>query len=133
VKTVLLWLWQAPQHLAALMLWGVLRLFKRLAKPYASPLHPNEIIVVWVSHFGLSLGEYIFVGIKDIEGKTIQHETGHTLQSRKLGPLYLPIVGLPSVCRNIYDRVAHKGSAWYYGGWPENDADKRAGVVRAFG
>jgi hypothetical protein len=130
MKKALLWLWQLPQHIAALIFWCALFLTGQLAKPYASPLHPNEIIVVWLPHFGLSLREYIFIGVKDIEGKTIAHEKGHTYQSHFLGPLYLLVVGLPSITRNIYSRIKHKDSKWYYSAWPENNADKLGGVVR---
>jgi hypothetical protein len=125
----LLWVWQAPQHLLALLIWGVLRLSGWLAKPYSSPFR-KEITVVWVEHFGLSLGDYIFVGTKNLEGKTIPHENGHTIQSRYLGPLYLIIIGLPSLIGNIYSRIYHKDSAWYYSQPWESWADRLGGVVR---
>jgi hypothetical protein len=119
MKTVLLWLWQAPQHIMALLLWGVLWLFGWLAKPYASPLCSAVIIITSVPHFGLSLGEYVFIGAKDLVGKTIAHEHGHTIQSRCLGPLYIIVVGLLSICRNIYSRIKHKNATWYYSCFPE--------------
>jgi len=45
---------------------------------------------------GVSLGNYIFTG-QSPEQSLLEHEYGHTKQSRVLGPLYLPLVGLPSV------------------------------------
>jgi hypothetical protein len=67
----------------------------------------------------------------------VKHELGHSFQSKDLGWLYLSVVGIPSVLRNVWNKLAHKRwtekerSNWYYSSWPENDADKRGGVVRA--
>jgi hypothetical protein len=83
-----------------------------------------------MNHFGLSLGEYIFIGTGNFGGTTTLHETGHTRQSRLLGPLYLLLIGLPSLIGNIYNRIYHKGSAWYYKQPWEAWADKLGGVVR---
>jgi hypothetical protein len=62
------------------------------------------------------------------------HEYGHTFQSRWLGPLYLPVVGVPSVLRNVY-AVAYReitGERWrgYFDGFPERWADELGGVDR---
>jgi hypothetical protein len=64
-----------------------------------------------------------------------QHERGHAVQSRRLGPMYLPLVGLASVTR-VGFAAAHKaltGRRWagYYDGWPEREADLLGGVDRA--
>lgn len=48
---------------------------------------------------GVSLGLFIFVSDNENSGfseKASVHEFGHTIQSAILGPLYLPLVGLPS-------------------------------------
>lgn len=45
---------------------------------------------------GISLGKYIIVSQWATQ-KTIMHEYGHCLQSKILGPLYLLVVGLPSI------------------------------------
>ena len=88
---------------------------------------------------GVSLGDYIILDTFYI-GKTVEniilHEHGHQLQSKKLGWLYPPLVGLPSICRNVWDRLIHKKwtkerrTKWYYSGYPERWADKLGGVVR---
>ena len=130
LKKALLYIWQLPQHLLALIVYGVLTVTRMRMKPHSSPLRPEELAVLSIPSFGLSLGEYIFVGYKSLEGQTIQHEKGHSIQSQWLGPLYLLIVGLPSLMRNIYNRIKHKGSVWYYGGFPEKWADRLGGVVR---
>jgi len=67
----------------------------------------------------------------------VAHELGHTKQSRLLGPLYLPVVGLPSISRAAYALVHREvtGKQWtgYYEGYPENWADRLGGVCRERG
>lgn len=84
--------------------------------------------------WGVSLGKYIIIVRPSLT--TLKHERGHRVQSRKLGPLYLFTVGIVSITRNIWDRLFHKKwcmydrLSWYYGAWPENEADKLGGVKR---
>ena len=60
------------------------------------------------------------------------HEYGHSIQSRLLGPLYLPLIGIPSVMRALYAiwYRRHHGHGWhgFYDGFPESWADRLAGV-----
>lgn len=84
--------------------------------------------------WGVSLGKYI-ICVRP-SATTIKHERGHRVQSRKLGVLYLFTVGIVSITRNIWDRLFHKKwsmydrLSWYYGSWPENEADELGGVKR---
>ena len=140
IKAAPLWLWQLPQHLAALVLWGILRLAGRVVSVDRNSFFMGNIdtlILIKPPGFGVSLGQYIFVpeGCPD---KTKRHEHGHSIQSRRLGPLYLIIVGIPSaVFNNLQDRLFHKSwptqkrQEWYYSRWPEKQADRLGGVVRA--
>ena len=88
---------------------------------------------------GVSLGDYIiFADYKYADDNSVKHEFGHQKQSFYLGPLYLVVVGVPSVVRNVYDRFAH-GSwnnkeriIWSYGGYPEKWADKLGNVQRKY-
>ena len=80
---------------------------------------------------GISLGSYIiFDGRIEISETDVLHEYGHQLQSRMLGPLYLLIVGIPSLIGNIYSRIKKKDEKWYYSRFPENWADRLGGVNR---
>ena len=51
-----------------------------------------------------------------------------------LGPLYLPLVGVPSVSRVInsvaYHHLKRKPWTGYYKGYPEDWADRLGGVER---
>ena len=68
-------------------------------------------------------------------GTLADHEHQHTIQGEHLGPLYLPLVGLPSVLRVVYAAMyrARTGRRWsrYYDGWPENSADRLGGADRS--
>jgi len=69
--------------------------------------------------------------------KEIPHEGGHCLQSRMLGWLYLPIVGIASGLNNLKSRKnpyvsmsEDEREKWYYNFYPEKWADKLGGVER---
>ena len=86
---------------------------------------------------GVSLGKYIvFSGFYQTNKTAVSHEYGHQRQSLHLGWLYLILIGLPSFCGNIWDRLAHKKWSrrkrieWYYKQPWEQWADKIGGVER---
>lgn len=94
--------------------------------------------IYWLEGFngGISLGDYILI---DETWKNVpfikEHEYGHTLQSYRLGFFYLFIVGIPSITMNIISQFNKKFGDGeyaknYYNRWPENEADRLAGVDR---
>lgn len=134
----LLWTWQLPQHLLGLLLI----LFSRAKKDEI------EGIQYWrapkLFNAGISLGNYIIMDETYHKRPKylvvmLKHERGHSKQSKYLGPLYLIVVGLFSITRNIWQRVFHKTPgthrewvkemSWYYNGYPENWANKLAGIT----
>ena len=68
----------------------------------------GAVVTVYPLYFSLSLGPFIFLTDKlprdrrghvpqeEIGRRLLVHEYGHTVQSLLLGPLYLPLAGLPS-------------------------------------
>ena len=87
----------------------------------------------------VSLGQVVFwtrVSSRYFEHSelTRAHELGHAEQSRVLGPLYLPLVGVPSVARAVFALVVREltGRRWggYFDGWPERQADAHGGIGR---
>lgn len=59
------------------------------------------------------------------------HEKGHRQQSKWLGPLYLIVIGLPSLVWNILRKcIKSLGKMDYYSFYPERWADKIAGIKR---
>jgi hypothetical protein len=71
----------------------------------------------------ISLGLHVITNSKDT--KTLDHEYGHTVQSERWGPLYLPVIGVKSLLEVWFDN-----DGYYYDDWPENEADKLGGVIR---
>lgn len=113
------WFWQLPQNIIGLIATLIFRgVYSKTDKVYYT-----------LSNIGVSLGCYIIVN-KYCNLNVIKHEKGHQKQSLILGPLYLIIIGLPSACGNIIDRVFHKKwsrharVAWYYSlpweAWADN-------------
>ena len=101
LKLGLLALWQLPQNLA-----GVAVLL--LSRPARATIEvKNAVVFVKVRKFAVTLGQFVFWTDQDLVmvptlHDNQQHEYGHTVQSRWLGPMYLPVVGLPSLLRNAY-------------------------------
>ena len=129
MRKILLWIWQLPQNLLGYFLIKIL-------KAHTEIIGNDRIYYAPMFDAGVSLGSYI---ILDEAWKyvsehslliTIFHEQGHQKQSKILGPLYLVVVGIPSVLGNIWARIKHKNSDWYYSRYPENWADKLGGVKR---
>lgn len=126
----LLWIWQLPQNLAG---W----IYSRFAKQV---IEYEGITIYYAPCFnaGVTLGQYIILdpvwknASYNYLLQTVKHEYGHTKQSKYLGLLYLLLVGIPSVTRNILNRINNKkfNSKWYYSGYPEKWADKLGGVKR---
>ena len=90
----------------------------------------------WFSNIfsGTSLGYYILLPMGRDE-VTVAHEYGHCLQSAKWGPLYITVIGLPSVCNNLRGRKLYPSMTFdkvqedYYNRYPEKEADQLGGVV----
>lgn len=100
MRNILLYIWQLPQNLVGLVVLAWLSLRKRVSTK-VSPDWAKGATLYYTEGFkgGLSLGRYIFLDARFIhhDGLTELHEYGHTRQSKMLGPLYLIVVGLPSV------------------------------------
>ena len=123
LKNILLWIWQFPQHIVGLL---ILLFIKGESK------HKFDgITYYYYDPFpgGISLGNYMILG--DKWSQSVKHEYGHTLQSRMLGPLYLPIVGLCSITwAGLYGSVIKETHNGYYKFWTEKWADKLGKVKR---
>jgi hypothetical protein len=127
-------LWEQPQ--TAL---GVLLLLVRWAFGLVEHIERSDGRLFIQTRGGVSLGVFVFYNGQESRyfyprSGTREHEYGHTFQSRWLGPLYLLVVGAPSVARGIYAIVYREltGRRWrgYFDGWPEKQADRLGGVDR---
>lgn len=94
MKNVLLYIWQLPQNLVGLIVLAYCKLFlKNVSKEKC-----EGITYYYCKNFngGISLGNYIISYSRN--ALTIKHEHGHQKQSLYLGPLYLFVIGIPSIC-----------------------------------
>ena len=137
VAGILLWLWQMPQNIIGIAVVSLTR-----AKPYR--LNGLTVYAAPLFGSGVSLGKYIIIDRTHFNSvvasafpaetlvRTVMHEYGHCLQSRRYGWLYLLVVGLPSLCGNVYSRLFRKDGLWYYGQPWEAQADRLGGVDRSY-
>lgn len=133
----MLFLWELPQNVLGALNLGVQRL---LGNVVAIERDRGRIVIELRGDGAVSLGAFVFFSRVDsayvpLGPENRDHELGHSVQSRWLGPLYLPLVGVPSSMRVLY-AIAYrkvKGERWahYYDGWPENSADRLGGADRA--
>ena len=136
IKQVALYIWQLPQNLVGLIVIACY-------KPERKHILDNGVEVYYATRMsgGISLGKYALVNTchyridreASLKRDTVRHEAiGHTKQSQWLGPLYLPTVGLCSICwAGLYGtRLIPATKNGYYRFWTEAWADKLANVER---
>lgn len=125
----LLWIWQFPQNLCAL----ILRLYYRRKTAVSVWDEQRMVWYVVVPRMyggGVSLGNTIFVKRYFMDAMDDwAHEYGHSRQSRYLGPLYLFVIGIPSLVWCIWYIIKHPAKS-YYRFYTEKWADKLGHVSR---
>ena len=135
IKNIGLYIWQLPQNLLGLILIMFYHPKHKHIMDDGIEIHYSSTMLG-----GISLGKYTIVNtnhyrkdIKDsLKRDTVRHEAiGHTKQSRIFGPLYLIIIGLPSITwAGMYGTIVKRTTNGYYRFWTEAWADKIAGVKR---
>lgn len=133
MKKLISFFWQLPQNILGIIVIYVTKATRIKSYVYDQPYF---VATEWRS-FGVSLGNYIIFGKYMFPKLDVRlHEFGHQRQSRMLGPLYLLIIGIPSLLGNIFDRIFHKKwdsvrrCKWYYALPWEKWADELGGVER---
>ena len=124
IKRLVVWFWQLPQNIIALLLCNLLGHWSY----YGGKYKDNYVIVNKVALSSFSLGDYIFLTpYSSVEA--IDHELGHCRQSEILGPLYIPVIVVPSLINNLYDRLmVLKGQRYdYFSFYTESWANKLGG------
>jgi hypothetical protein len=126
---LLLAIWEAPQNLLGALLFA----FAKLTGGVHHVAFEDERVIVESSSLGICLGLFVFYNGGEnryflADPLMRQHEYGHSIQSRYLGPTYLPIVGVTSTLRVIYSVLYREstGKRWrgYFDGFPEHWADR---------
>ena len=135
MRRAALFVWELPQNLLGLSLLGV----EALTRSIVEIRLERERVMIESKGQAISLGLFVFWcrtsnRWHDLDERNRDHEYGHSIQSRRLGPLYLPLVGVPSTARAIYALAYREvtGRKWsrYYAGYPERWADELGGVRR---
>lgn len=124
INKVLSYVWQLPQN--------ILGLFYRYIANVSNNVSDNKDYNVYfkTSKGSVSLGKYIFVYVNTSGlSKTIQHEVGHYRQSQILGPLYLLVIGIPSITwATLHSYIPYFRKYNYYQFYTEKWANKLAGL-----
>lgn len=120
LEFALLFVWQFPQALVALVMMPFLGKLTLVYRHKFTFCFRGEKM-----NGGISLGPFAFVSpISSKSPATIAHETkGHTWDSYRMGPLYLLIIGIPSILNAIFDFTE-----CYYDFYPEARANYHAGL-----
>ena len=124
------WVWQLPQNLLG-VIW------KNIKKDSIITLiSNNDIESVGAKAYlikargAVTLGKYVFISqtYRD-QSITIKHECGHVKQSKMLGPLYLIVIGVPSILHAwLNDYIGCDEESGYSHFYTEKYADKLMGI-----
>ena len=122
IRNLILFIWQLPQHIVAIIYFGYLVMMcKDLG---VDSRYKQATVIPCIMRGAVTLGNYVFVGLNSEYRKTVKHELGHTIQSKILGPLYLIVIGIPSITycglRRIFPSLRKKN---YYNFYTERTAN----------
>lgn len=128
-KNIVKWIWQIPQNVCGI-LWRILKkgsIVTETETRYSTLVDAK--VYLMKDGGGVTLGKYIFVNqaYRD-RNAVIKHECGHVKQSKILGPLYLIIIGIPSILHAAFNDFIGccriNGKYYYEHFWTESWADK---------
>lgn len=127
IRNLILFIWQLPQHIVALIYFGYLVMMcKDLG---IDSRYKQATVIPCIMRGAVTLGNYVFVGLNSEYKKTVKHELGHTIQSKILGPLYLIVIGIPSITycglRRMFPSLRKKNYYNFYTEkWANNLSEK---------
>ena len=116
------WTWGFPQSLLGLI-------YRLVYKNCPRTEYRGTIVTHWPKSGSMGVGMFLFLGTNggaEHKAQVLVHEFGHSVQSLILGPLFLPIMGIPSflwanlpLCR----RLRKEKGISYYKFYPERNAN----------
>ncbi|MGN0687322.1 MAG: hypothetical protein ACI4KA_04360 [Oscillospiraceae bacterium] len=114
--------------------WGIVQslvggvvLLINIRRPHR--FYHGAIVTEWRHGGSVSLGMFVFLSENKsaaTKQRLLMHEYGHTLQSLMLGPLYLLVIGLPSILwagLPAFERLRQAKQISYYRFYTEKWAD----------
>ena len=139
---IILFIWQLPQNIVAVAWMLVLRIAagfgtKKSGERALAPIHyENYCLCLSASKMrgGVSLGSFIILSPQCAASEwVVRHEYGHVKDSHRMGPLYLFIIGIPSLvwCMVIDVDARHpeRPQRDYYSFYTEKRANKNSGLA----
>ena len=134
IKRALFLIWELPQNILGALLFIFFAVFSD-----SVILDDDDSLEMYspMMRGAISLGifrvyayKYLGNGARYVE-LVRMHEKGHRNQSMMLGPLYLIVIGLPSlIWAALHSSVRRLGAVDYYSFYTEKWADRLAGVKR---
>lgn len=135
IKRALLLIWELPQNILGALLFIFFAVFSD-----SVILDDDDSLEMYspMMRGAISLGifrvyayKYLGNGARYVELVRKHEKEGHRKQSMMLGPLYLIVIGLPSlVWAALHSYVKRLGAVDYYSFYTEKWADRLAGVKR---
>lgn len=112
------WTWGFPQSLLGAI---ICLIYRKNRKEF----YRGTLVTHWDQVGSMGVGMFLFLGT-NANAQVLVHEYGHSVQSMILGPLFLPVMGIPSIlwanlppCRWLR---REKGVS-YYSFYPEKNAN----------
>lgn len=134
IKRALFLIWELPQNILGALLFIFFAVFSD-----SVILDDDDSLEMYspMMRGAISLGifrvyayKYLGNGARYVE-LVRKHEKGHRKQSMMLGPLYLIVIGLPSlIWATLHSYVKRLGAVDYYSFYTERWADRLGGVKR---
>ena len=134
IKRALLLIWELPQNIIGAFLFIFFAVFSD-----SVILDDDDSLEMYspMMRGAISLGifrvyayKYLGNGARNVE-IVRRHEKGHRKQSMMLGPLYLIVIGLPSlIWAALHSSIRRLRAVDYYSFYTEKWADRLAGVKR---
>ena len=121
---ILKFIWQLPQIAVAFTYFIYLYYTENIL---STCTYQGTVVIIRKSGKGsVTLGDHIFLAPR-ISETLVRHEWGHTRQSLLLGPLYLIIIGVPSILWAATHKyiAPDKKYAWFF---TEAWANRLAGI-----
>ena len=134
IKRALLLIWELPQNILGAFLFIFFAVFSdSVILDDDDPLEmysPMMRGAISLGIFRVYAYKYLGNGARYVE-LVRRHEKGHRKQSMMLGPLYLIVIGLPSlIWATLHSTVRRLGAVDYYSFYTERWADRLGGVKR---
>ena len=127
--------------------WGIIQTIAGLVMFLTSTgsrraWYNGTVATFWNKPFGISLGLFIFIPPQarfyksekyhfskdEIQSRLLVHEYSHTYQSLILGPLYLPVAGLPSIIWGLVKKPDKSYFSFFVEKWANHLGEKHTGL-----